>query len=115
MLLVLAACLSLVMYAATLHARFRTADRRGLGDAAAAMARALPAEAVLAATAGVPENDLVVLGYLLDRPILRSRHPCDQGATHTLVPRAREHAVDRELVLVDHPRASLLVRCPGRP
>lgn len=105
--------LSLAAYVATLHVRVRVAEAHGLGEAAAAMAEALPSDATLFAAAGAPENDVLVLGYLLDRPILRRRRPCETGATHALVPRGQRPSVDPALVVVDRPPASLLVRCAG--
>jgi len=108
----LAVCVSTAMYAVTLRVRTAAAAHHGLGAVATAMARVLPPDARLVAAPGVPENDVIVLGWLLDRPILRARRPCDGEAAYALFPRARVGAAGGATVLVDDPRAARLVRCP---
>lgn len=111
--LAVAATLSLSMYAATLHLRAQAGADANLLAVAGTMARALPSDAVVLAAPGVSENEVIVLGWLLDRPILRRRHPCREGATYALLPRDARTTEDRAIILVDDPRAARLVRCPG--
>jgi 4-amino-4-deoxy-L-arabinose transferase-like glycosyltransferase len=71
--------LALTMAGVTQGSRLVAARANPLVPFAATARRLLPAEVSLFATPAVPENDVIVLAYLLDRPIVRARPPCTPG------------------------------------
>jgi 4-amino-4-deoxy-L-arabinose transferase-like glycosyltransferase len=72
--------LALVIAAATHYARLAAARANALIPFAARVVEIVPREAPLAAALRLSENDLLVLAYLLDRPLARARAQCTPGA-----------------------------------
>ena len=95
--------------------RFYHARRGSLGAFAAEVGSLLPRRCPLAASGGVSEGDRLVLAYLLDRDVLRSRGPAaPDGAL--LVPATGVEAIARDgfTLLAETGRSSglALVRGP---
>jgi 4-amino-4-deoxy-L-arabinose transferase-like glycosyltransferase len=67
---------ALVMLAASHVDRVRDTARHGLVQLARDTAALVPPGATLRASTGLAENDVLVLAYLLDRPLMRERVSC---------------------------------------
>jgi len=67
---------ALVMLLLSRHHLVRAGERSGLVPLARATTALVPRTASLHASGNLPENDVLVLAYLLDRPVLRERVTC---------------------------------------
>jgi 4-amino-4-deoxy-L-arabinose transferase-like glycosyltransferase len=73
---------------------------------AATVRRLVPPGTTLSAAPGVPENDVIVLAYLLDRPIPRARPRCSPETAWLVVRRAGALLGDGGTTLVRAPGAA---------
>ncbi len=94
------------------RALIRKADAHGLEPLARATARLVPPGASLRASRGLAESDLLVLAYLLQRPLTRDRVSCDRAnaATYYLRP-VRTGTAATPVERVAASRGVELVRC----
>jgi 4-amino-4-deoxy-L-arabinose transferase-like glycosyltransferase len=104
---------ALVMLVAAHVDRVRDTTRHGLVQLAHDTAALLPPDASLFASTGLPENDVLVLAYLLRRPLMRERITCQgSGAASYYLRPVPSGAVAIRVERLAVSGGVELVRCP---
>ncbi len=107
------AAIALGMLVATHVDRVRETARQGLDRLARDTAALVPSGARLHASSGLPENDVLVLAYLLGRPLMRERITCQRsGALSYYLRPVPSGAAAMPLEALATTGRVELVRCP---